>query len=474
MTDLVNPKVRGRPILARCLLLSATALVIAGCKTEDRPPAALAPVAQGAPLANAPAAQSLPPAPAIPVSAVSNPANAYAFPDRAYEMSGTFGEAPPDYVYDYEGVQPWVWVSDDGSQCVAEAVPGGERYYYYEAGAAAPFFVQDPDYGYGYEGGRLVAVYDHSGRALPVGDIQLRVSIAARYLVRAQALYDASRRDHHLAVAESNWMARRNLVADQRQVWQRQINADPDWRAFHAQNAPAADAHWQAERVQRLRWAAHVDETMRNQDFATRERQEAQRVAAQQPAPPSSSLPHVTTGGEHPPAGRGTGQQQSGQAAPQSPTRPMQDRTSPATPPRDNHARQETPPPQANHPQPMPQHQPLPQQPATQTLPRSDQRPRAQQSEHMTPPPARVPDVPRHQTPSTTQTPVSSTRPPVTESRHELAAPRVQPSAPAEHPAPIRAPEGAPSPAHQQGKDEPHPHPAPSKGKDDDDRHQHD
>ena len=246
-------------VLARCILISAAALALSGCKTGDQPSAALPPVAEGAALADAPTADSLPPAPAVPVSEVADAADTYAFPDRAYEMSDMFGDAPPDYVYDYNNVQPWVWVSDDGSECVVEPVPGGERYYYYEAGADQPFFVEDPSYGYGFEDGRLVAVYDHSGRPLSMGDLETRAPIAGRYLMRARSLYEASRQDRHEPVAESNWTARRGMIAAQRQAWQQQMTQDPNWRSFHAQNAPAVEAHWQGERVQRLNWAAHVN-----------------------------------------------------------------------------------------------------------------------------------------------------------------------------------------------------------------------
>src|SRR6202012_4676746 len=122
---------------------------------------ALPPVAQNVPLTNAPAADALPAATPAPVVRVADAQASYAYPDRAYEMSDTFGDAPPDYVYDYGGdVRPWVWVSDDGAERVAEAVPGGERYYYYEAGAGEPFYVQDPDYGYGFQGGQLVVIFD--------------------------------------------------------------------------------------------------------------------------------------------------------------------------------------------------------------------------------------------------------------------------------------------------------------------------
>jgi hypothetical protein len=454
MISATKSVIPARWVLARWLLIGATALTLVGCgKTEDQPSAALPPVAEGAALTEAPTAESLPPAPAAPVYQVADAQTSYAYPDRAYEMSDTFGDAPPDYVYDYGDVQPWVWVSDDGSERVAEAVPGGERYYYYEAGADQPYFIQDPTYGYGFQGGQLIAVYDRSGRPLPYGDFQSRAGIAGRYLMRAHALYDASRSDRHLPVAESNWMARRETFAAQRQTWRQQIDQDPDWRAYHTQNAPAVEAHWQNERVQRLRWAAHVDETMHNQDYATRERREAQTVAAQPPGPAPQAAPTQQPSerfAQHP----GPQPQPPGPAQPE---------------PRGNFARHE-PPPQAapaqqlperfaQHPGPQPQAQsPAPAQPE----------PRRDFARHEPPQAAPAQQSPQAQPPAPAQP-----EPRRDFARHEppQAAPPPQP--PAASPPQPPAAASAPQP-HQQAAAASKPHAAPEQGKDNkDDRRKH-
>src|SRR6185312_14251110 len=138
-------------------------------------------------------------------------------------------DAPPDYTYDYEGGRPWTWRGRDDSQRVVEAVPGGDRYYYYEAGSDEPFFVQDPDYGYGYSSGQLVVVYDRSGRQLPPDVLERRADYAGRYLARARNLYRASRQEHRQAVAAANWAARRDAIDAQRQAWLRQQQEDADW-----------------------------------------------------------------------------------------------------------------------------------------------------------------------------------------------------------------------------------------------------
>src|SRR5580704_3701525 len=156
------PTARNRPNATAYVLTSLLAgLAPAGCNpaapgtnetNAAAPPAgALPPVAQAVPITLAPAAAALPAAPPPPVGRVTDPRQGYAFADRAWAMSEAFADAPPDYTYDYDGDQPWVWRSQDDSERVVEAVPGGQRYYYYEPGAQTPFFVQDPDYGYGFE-----------------------------------------------------------------------------------------------------------------------------------------------------------------------------------------------------------------------------------------------------------------------------------------------------------------------------------
>lgn len=509
MKNRSKPEIRAKRALTSWLLAGVAALALYGCsKAAEQPSNALAPVAEGAPIVDAPPADSLPPAPAVPVSELRDPDEAYAFPDRAYEMSDMFGEAPPDYVYDYEDSQPWVWISDDGSEWVAEAVPGGERYYYYEPGADEPFFIQDPSYGYGFEGGRLVAVYSRSGYALPLSDTQARAQIAGRYLARARSLYDASRHDTHVPVAQSNWMARRDTINAQRQIWQRQINADPNWRAFHAQNAPKAEAHWQDEKVQRLKWAAHVDETMHNQDQAVRERQQAEMAAARpRPSSPAPAAGWAERAAMQPGPSRMPG------AIPSEARRAPQEnfaqrharevatfQTEPGRPPAETLARREAPahrinpeaawqpsghaPPPPERAAQIPRHEARTMQPPERAgqLPRHEARampqpimpPREQAAR------ARPPEAPlaarqaRLAPPQERVAPVREARP--APPPRLAAAPRHEPPPQAPAPPPPRVamaprqpparPEAAPPPArveHQQAAAEPKPHPAPAK-----------
>lgn len=263
---------------ASLTVLAAALAALAACNkpaqglvTVAPPPGALTPIAMSAPLVDAPTVQALPAAPRARVARVATRPQGYAFADRAYAMSDAFADAPPDYAYDYGGVRPWVWRAYDGAECIAEAVPGGERIYYYEPGADSPFFIEDPGYGYGFEDGALVSVYDSYGDELPYAYAEDQSEWAGRYLARAYALYGASRQAQRYAVAEQNWQARRGYLDAQRQAWGQQLTQNADWQAYHQQYYPAVQAHYAPERRQRLAWAARVDQLNHNPARAQQE-----------------------------------------------------------------------------------------------------------------------------------------------------------------------------------------------------------
>src|ERR1700722_13015467 len=135
---------------SRLAIVVATAgLGLAACQQQSAaPPAANAtapaplaaiPLAMTAAptIAPAPAANALPPARPANVGRLADSRQAYAFADRAAAMNAGFGDAPPDYTFDYGGGErPWVWRADDRSTRIAEPLQGGgDRSYYYEAGA---------------------------------------------------------------------------------------------------------------------------------------------------------------------------------------------------------------------------------------------------------------------------------------------------------------------------------------------------
>jgi len=226
------------------------------------PPTTALPLATGpAPAYHpAPVANALPPAPSAPLGSVPA-ADQYAYLNQAYDFSQSLADAPPDYGYDYQGEEPWVWQSPDGDYRVAERLALGVRYFYYAHGASTPYFVQDPQYSYGYSGGRLTVVYGPDGKVLPY-DIEARQAAAAGlYLAWAARLYAAARHDPHVAVSAARWDRERQAVYADQARWTVAHQRNTDWTAYSRAHQDD-QAHWAAQRFVRAAEAARFAEAV--------------------------------------------------------------------------------------------------------------------------------------------------------------------------------------------------------------------
>lgn len=165
------------------------------------------------------------------------PAQGYAWAERAYGLQRAVYDTPPDYGFDYGGVEPLAWETEDDWVMYAEPWDDGYRYYYYEPGAAYPYFVRDGDYGYGYgAGGVLVAVFDAGGRYLPA-DVVYRVApMAGRYYLRGHDLRSAGDRARRIRVTEEVWARRAPRVIRTADPWLRAARNDRDWRAWRGRD----------------------------------------------------------------------------------------------------------------------------------------------------------------------------------------------------------------------------------------------
>ena len=244
----------------------------------------------------------MPAAPPIRTATLAGPPDAsYAYVDRAYEVNHGFGDAPPDYAFDYDGSQPWAWRSDEGYERVDEPVNGGDRDYYYEPNSDDPYLVRDDDYSYGYRGGILVVVYDREGRPLPPD--QWRWSRAATALHalywRKRELRAAEQRQPHRGVGRTPWQQRRGVIVADHQAWAAQQQSNPDWRSYHDQSAPQY-AVFDAMRARREAEAVRVDQTLQDNQAEARDRQAAQR--AQAAVQVQAQTQGRTPGDFHPPA----------------------------------------------------------------------------------------------------------------------------------------------------------------------------
>ena len=272
---------RLRPIRGRgatAIAAMAAVLALAGCNPSgnvDRSqsatlpalPATL-PLAPGdaTPAALAPPATLLPTARRINAVRVADPRDSWAYADDAYDFAGALGDAPPDYGFDYDGVEPWAWQGYDNSIEFIEPLGSGYRTYYYRPGADTPYFVRDPDYGYGYDGGQLAVVYGPDGSLLPYGDYGPRLDYASRYYARGRDLYRASQQRR--PVVGANWAARQAAIVATRDRWAGQRTAQPDWEAYHQRTAPQQTQHWGQEQARRRADTVRFD-AWRGQDFRT-------------------------------------------------------------------------------------------------------------------------------------------------------------------------------------------------------------
>jgi hypothetical protein len=252
--------IRTRRFLASAALAALVAL--GGCNDAKTPaessfaaavPAlpATMPLALGAPTlpVYAPAVAELPRAPLLQTVQVADPGEHYAYAENAWSYVDALGDAPPDYGFYEDEVEPWAWQGYDDSAVFVEPLDEGYRYYFYRAGYDEPYFIRDPYYGYGYDDGRLAVVYDPYGAVVPYWDYGPQLDYASRYYVRGCDLYRSSRHRHPVIV--SNWVQRQDPLIWAREDWATDRGRQRDWTGYHQRVAPRQQRYWQAETVRR-------------------------------------------------------------------------------------------------------------------------------------------------------------------------------------------------------------------------------
>jgi hypothetical protein len=169
----------------------------------------------------------------------------------ASALSGMLGNAPPDYAFGYDGIQPWAWETGDRYMRYAEPLDDGYRYYYYEPDSYTPFLVSDPYYSYGYRGDRLVAIYDRSGRVIDARRAERQRQAARDYYARARQMYLAAHQAQRTGVAAPLWQRHRDDIARQRQQWNQARSQRPAWQRWDAQNEQRLHRDWAGEALVR-------------------------------------------------------------------------------------------------------------------------------------------------------------------------------------------------------------------------------
>jgi hypothetical protein len=169
----------------------------------------------------------------------------------ASALGGMLGDAPPDYGFGYDGVQPWAWETGDRYLRYAEPIYGGYRYYYYQPDSYAPFLVSDPYYSYGYQENRLVVIYDRSGRVIDARRAARQRQAAQDYFARARQLYEAGHRQPRFGVSAPLWDSHRDEIARDRRQWSQARVQRAAWRTWDAKNEPALHRDWAGEALVR-------------------------------------------------------------------------------------------------------------------------------------------------------------------------------------------------------------------------------
>jgi hypothetical protein len=216
------------------------------------------------------AASTLPPAPPSMAEVADAPAVrdlaerrplrlAYPAPDRryrwlddAYWIDDVYGEAPPDYAFDYDDTGPVVWLDGDYVVCIGEPAPDGVRFYFFEPDDDWPYFVEDHAYGYGFDDGVLAVVYDSAGEPITPDLARGRLGFASRYFARGQALHLAARQSDRRQVSLAAWQADARAFAAQRTAWDRTLARDQTWQMRHVSNGPREADRWGAQRAWRV------------------------------------------------------------------------------------------------------------------------------------------------------------------------------------------------------------------------------
>ncbi|HYE42269.1 MAG TPA: hypothetical protein VEA15_02655 [Caulobacteraceae bacterium] len=251
------------PAKIGAVLVGATLVGVGGYAAYDRyyGPAPynetlpLLPAAQVGLFEPAPPVAALPIARPAPVGYVNDPVDSYAWAERAAALSYAFADVPPDYGYAYDDTEYWAWEAD-GWVLDVEPVYGGDRYYYYGPHGDYPFFVRDAGYGYGFDDGVLVVIYDPYGRVMPVDFVRERADWAGRYLYRAAALrearLDAARAERRWRVDRDRWLARQDRLYDSQARLQRAALQQPQWQAYRQRVDDRDRRYFAQERRERM------------------------------------------------------------------------------------------------------------------------------------------------------------------------------------------------------------------------------
>lgn len=250
------------------LLVSVSVFALDACKLDQKPNARnTAAVADtGEPTVQGNLANLATPAPApaqVAYGPESSPASdSYAPAERAHSFDRAVYRHAPSYAFRYQNEAPLAWNTPDGYSMYAERVDNGYRDSYFAPGTSRPYFVRDPQYGYGYgPDGTLSAVYNGAGALMDISRLERVAANAGAYYVRARELRRYGANDsYRAAVSESYWAQQAPDFYAEQQRW---ISAPDrqsswrDWRRFHSRDIATYDVQSFHDNGRHLGWFKH-------------------------------------------------------------------------------------------------------------------------------------------------------------------------------------------------------------------------
>ena len=262
------------------------------CKTVKNMPVPPVMVTSIAPVAPLPIAVFAPPAPPptpmapqyAPPQSASN-AIAYYWIDQADSLAQAFGNSPPDFTFNCDGVDCWAWLSRDGEVLIVEPGRDGVRQYFYAPHQTSPYLVRDSYSSFAFDGRDVVQVYDNQGRLYTGLTSQARYDGAALQQ-RGRALYAGSLRqrrwDRGSATAWIGGTSSMGYYDGWNSGWSGAWRELPEWDRYDRDHR-----HRHPPR--------HLDDEHRDRDDARRRYDDWHRRGGQG-APPPTGNPVVTPG----------------------------------------------------------------------------------------------------------------------------------------------------------------------------------
>ena len=259
-----------KPVLI--LLAGAAVVPLAACKVDNRPllaqmrgeppPAQAALPQPGGPYEAAPGYgygygyNQPPPPPGYrpgPRRIAYQPARAWPYAERVYALDSAFYDLPPDYGFYYGDEQPWVWETSYDDLMFAEPWGDDYRFYYYEPGAAWPYFVADPYYGYAFgSDGALIALFTAAGVLLAEDDYPRYWPTAEQYWTRGLDLRQAYVSAPRYSVTQAIWTQRAPLITRTQTSWIRAGQSQPAWRDWRTRSGQDFVQRYAPERQRRV------------------------------------------------------------------------------------------------------------------------------------------------------------------------------------------------------------------------------